>query len=155
IAENDTLVDGKIMGAVPGKLHDLIVGAVGSDIANDSEDQISGIDAFPQGAVQVKTDRFRNHHPGSTGGHGVEKICTTDAGTESAQRPIGGSVRVCTEDQLARADIVFHHDLMADALSLIQLNAMVVGEIPHFLMRLGSFWILRRYVMIHDKDNLI
>ena len=155
VAQNNALVNGKVMGAVSGKLHDLIVGAVGSDVSDDGENQISGVHALPKGAVEIKADGFRNHDPGGAGGHGVEKVRTADAGTEGAQRPVSGGVGIRAENQLARADIVLHHDLMADTLAFVQLDAVIFGKITHFLVGLGSFRILCRDVMIHDEDHLI
>ena len=61
---------------------------------------------------------------------------------------------VSTEDQLAGAYMILHHDLMADTLSLIEGNAVFFGKITHFFLGSSSLWAVRRNVVIHDPDQL-
>ena len=142
------------MLAVTGKLHDLVVGPVGPDVADDGQDQVSGIDALPELSVQVEADGLGDHDPGFARDHGIEEIRAAYTGSESAQGSVGGGMGIRAEDQLAGAYIVFHHDLVADALALIELYIVLPGKVPHLPVGCRRLCGIGRHVVVHDKDHL-
>ena len=67
IAQNKTVVDREGVRAVARKFHALVVCAVCADIADDRQDQVAGINALAQLAMQVKAERFgKISSPGHT-----------------------------------------------------------------------------------------
>ena len=50
--------------------------------------------------------------------------------------------------------MVFHHDLMADTLALVEGNAVFSGKVTHFFMRCGGFRGIGRNIVIHDPYQL-
>ena len=62
---------------------------------------------------------------------------------------------VCSEDQLTRADIMLHHDLVAYTLALPEINVVLSCEVAHLLLGCSSLRAVRRNIVIHDKDHLL
>ena len=64
-------------------------------------------------------------------------------------------MRVRTEDKLPRGHVLFKHDLMTYALSLIEGNAVCARKVAHFLMRGRCLHRVRRHVVIYNPDQFI
>ena len=62
---------------------------------------------------------------------------------------------VCAEDQLAGTDIILHHHLMTYAFALPEINMILFGKVPHFLLGSSGFRIIGGNVVVHNKHELL
>ena len=61
---------------------------------------------------------------------------------------------VSTKDQFTRADIIFHHDLVADTFSLPEINAILSCKITHLFLGCCCFRAVGRNVVVDDENEL-
>ena len=153
VAQDEPVADGQPRQSRSCELHGLIVGAVGAYFSDNRQNHIPSGHAFPQRAGQIEPKGLRHHHPGFARHHGVQVIRAPHAGPESPQTPVGASVAVRPENQLARPNVFFHHHLVANALALVEINSALPGEIPHLLLGLRRLHAVARHVVIHHPHQ--
>ena len=61
---------------------------------------------------------------------------------------------VSAEDQLARADVILDHHLMAYTFSLPEINAILSCKITHFFLGCRCFRAVGRHVVVNDENEL-
>ena len=134
VADGDAVAHGKVFHAVADKFHSVIVGAVGSDHADDGQDQVSRGDAVSELTGEIEAQRLGDHDPGAARHHTVEVVCAADAGSEGAQSAVSAGVAVSAEDELARNHMLLAHDLVTYAFSFVEGYAVISGKIAHLLL---------------------
>ena len=155
VAEDHTLADAQCLSALACELHNLVVAAVCADGADDGQDQVSRVNAFRQLSDEVEFYSLRNENPGFSCHHAVEKVGTANAGTEGAESAVRAGVAVSTEDQLARTYIMFHHDLVADAFSLPEINVVFLREVAHLLLGCRCLRAVGRNIVVYNEYHLL
>ena len=60
---------------------------------------------------------------------------------------------VSAEDQLARADVVLDHHLMAYTFSFPEINVVLSCEITHLFLRCRCFRAVGRYVVVYNENQ--
>ena len=153
VADGNTVTHGQVLHTVACKFHGFVVGSVGTDLADDGQNQVTGINTFRKLTGQIEAECLRNQNPGFAGYHGIEIVRTSYTGTEGTESSVGTGMAVRSEDQFTRADMVFHHDLMADTLSLIKFDAVLFCKITHFLLGSSGLRTVGGNVVVHDPHQ--
>ena len=133
----------------------MVIGAVGTDHADDGQDQIARRYAVVQLSGQIEAERLRNHDPGAAGHHAVEIIGASYARTESAQSAVCASVAVSAKNQLAGDHVILAHDLVTYAGALIEGDVVLSGKIPHLLLRSRCLGAVAGDIVVDDPDQLV
>ena len=71
VADGNAVAHSQVLHAVADKFHSVIVGAVGSDHADDGQDQVSRGDAVSELSGEIKAQRLGSHDPGASCNHAV------------------------------------------------------------------------------------
>ena len=154
VAKCHTVADAQSLCTLTGKLHHLVVASVCADLADDGEDQVSRINALRQFSYKIEFYAFRYEYPGSSRYHAVQEIGTADTGAECAECSVRAGMAVSAEDQLARADIVLDHHLMAYTFSFPEVNVVLSCKITHLFLGCCCFRAVGRHVVVNDKNQL-
>ena len=106
-------------------------------------------------AAELEAQGLRHQHPALSRDHRIEIVRAAHAGSEGPERAVGTGVRVRTEDKLPRGHVLFQHNLMTYALTLVEGNAVCARKIAHLLMRRGGLHRIRRYIVVYDPDQFV
>ena len=155
IAERNAVSNAERSESLAAELHGLIIRAVCADLADDGENQIPRVNTRAQLAAKLKAQGLRHQNPALPRDHRIEIVGAADTGSERAERAVGTGVGVRAEDKLSRGHIFFQHNLMTDALALIEGNAVCARKIAHLLMRGRCLHRVRRDIVIDNPDQFI
>ena len=62
---------------------------------------------------------------------------------------------VRAEDKHARRNVLLQHHLVTDALSFIEINAVLLREIPHLLLGRRRLRAVAGHIVVHNPDQLL
>ena len=111
-----------------------LIGAVGSDHADDGKDQVTCRNAVSELTGEIEAKRLGDHYPGAARHHTVEIIRASDACSEGAESAVSACVAVRSEDELAGYHMFLAHDLVTYAFSFVEGYAVISGKIAHLLL---------------------
>ena len=128
-------------------LHRLRARSVDSDLTDDVEDQVLGLDPFLESVVIDELERLGDAEPELAQREDASEVGRADAGREVVESSIGARVRVGADDELARQDeAVFRQHGVADAaLSHLEvpLDSHLVGELAREATKGGARCVFR------------
>ena len=123
------------LGGLAVELDGLIIRAVGTEVADDSEDQVLGGHAGPEAALENDFDGLRDTQPDVSRRPDRRHFAPSDAGGKRTGRAGGTGMAVRSEDDAAGKRVaLLHHDLVAHAAAGVEIvvvrDPLLMGEVP-------------------------
>ena len=158
VADAEAVVHGQLRHARAGEFHALVQRAVHADHADDMQDDVLAGHPGRRRAGQVELEGGRDAEPCPPRGDAGGQVGRSDTGRKRTQGTVGAGVAIGADDGVARGHKpLLRQERMLDAhrAHVVEVDdAVLEGELAHFLALLGALDVLVGREVVHDKRDL-